>query len=114
MTDRIKFLVTGLILGMALVSGAGLLAQVDEFPGNRSVVVDGPANDATAVTEDDDTPFADMSRGLFIGTGGDVTVTTREGSVVEFVNVPDAYVLPVRASHLMEASTASDVVNLHD
>lgn len=53
----------------------------------------------------------EVTRALWIGTGGDVTLTTKGGNTVTFANVPDGTLLPVRATHVT-AATASDILAL--
>ena len=50
---------------------------------------------------------------LFIGTGGDVTVTTAKGETgVVFKNLPNAYILPVLVTSVTAAS-ATDILRIN-
>ena len=69
-----------------------------------------PAISAEEVTPNDAADLTDMSRAIYVGTGGDLTVVMEEGQTVTFANVPDGTLLPLRVSRVMEASTATDIV----
>lgn len=69
----------------------------------------GPARGGEAVVVA--TPFSRVSRALYVGVGGDVTVEFSDGSTVEFVGVPAGTVLPVAAVEVT-AATATDMVAL--
>ena len=50
---------------------------------------------------------------LFIGTGGNVTVTTSDGQAgVVFKNLPDGSILPVLVT-AVTAATAADIVRIY-
>lgn len=72
--------------------------------------VNGPASNAEAVTPGAGA-LSNTTRALFVGTGGDVTVTMAGGGSVQFTNVPDGTTLPIRVTHVT-AATASDIVAL--
>ena len=65
------------------------------------------AFDVTVGTALDPTP-----RALFVGTGGSVTVELLNGGTVEFKNLPDATILPVRAAKVKAVSDAADIIGL--
>jgi hypothetical protein len=63
------------------------------------------------VTPDDDTPLAVAPcNGLYIGTGGDVVVTSENGNTVTFAAVPTGTVLPVRANLVQSTGTTADSI----
>lgn len=68
------------------------------------------AGDAFAVTPSDTTIVNAVA--LYVGTGGDVTIGTRNGKTVTFANVPDGSILPVFAVKVMAATTATGIVGL--
>lgn len=49
---------------------------------------------------------------LYIGTGGDVSVTLVEGGSVTFKNVLAGTILPVHVTKVAAATTASDIIGL--
>lgn len=63
-----------------------------------------------AVTPSDSTIYS--FRALWIGTGGDVTITAIDGSVAEYKNVPDGYRLDVAGTKVMAATTAEDITTI--
>jgi len=81
----------------------------DPFRNQNSGIAD-PASDAFAITKSDSTVIA--ARALYVGTAGDVVVTTRGGTDVTFKNVPAGSILPVRATKVKVATTAADIVGL--
>lgn len=66
------------------------------------------AADAAAVTTSDSTVLTAV-RALFVGTGGNLTLTFPSGDVV-FKNVASGQLLPVRPSKVKAATTATDIV----
>lgn len=63
---------------------------------------------AADVTKSDTTIFPAGT--LYIGTTGNVSVRTADGDDVVFVNVPDAFILPVLVDMVYDATTASDII----
>lgn len=74
-----------------------------------------PALDYVAVTTSDSTDFSGfVTRGIYVGVGGDVVAVTVANSAVTFKNVPSGTVLPVRARRVNATSTtATDLVALY-
>ena len=70
--------------------------------------------DYEAITASDSTDLtAKEFRGLYVGAGGDVVLTTREGNDVTFKSVPAGTILPVSFSKVKATGTsASSVVGL--
>ncbi|MCK1407661.1 hypothetical protein [Bradyrhizobium sp. 76] len=66
------------------------------------------AADAVAVTPSDSTVLSAV-RALFVGTGGNLTLTFPSGDVV-LKNVANGQLLPVRPSKVKVATTAADIV----
>jgi len=78
----------------------------------------GPAYDAFAVTPG--TPFANglngnvIVRSLYIGTAGNVILTTERGNIATFPNVTTSFVLPIRCRGVISTgTTASGIVALY-
>jgi len=75
--------------------------------------IESPAEHAAAVAKSDSTTFADITRAVWVGTGGDLAVLTKGGETVTFANVPDGSLLPIRVSKVLETGTdAADIVRL--
>lgn len=71
------------------------------------------ANQAAAVTPSDSSDLNDGNVGLYVGSAGDVRVTTTHGSDVVFQSVPAGAVLPVCVRRLWATgTTASRIIEL--
>lgn len=84
--------------------------MADDAFRNTDGDLDDPASDAFAITKSDSTVF--YARALYVGTTGDVVVTTRAGNDVTFKAVPAGTILPVRCTKVKAATTAADIVGL--
>lgn len=70
-----------------------------------------PGRDAVAVTPSDTVAIpGGPARALYVGVAGDVSILTPRGNTVTFVGVPAGAVLPVNATRVNEATTATDIV----
>lgn len=86
------------------------MAIPDRFGGTNSTDC---ADDAAAVTPHDSTNFSSMTRALYVGVTGNVTVVMKSGAVVLFSAVPVGTILPVRCSRVnATGTTASGIVAL--
>lgn len=75
--------------------------------------LDNPASSAAAIVPHATNPLTNVTRGIYVGTGGTVVCRLLDDAVdVTFVNVPAGSVLPVRASHVRDTSTASNLIAL--
>jgi len=74
-----------------------------------------PATRALAVIPHDADPLADTPKGLFVGTGGNITMRGLNGGSDEiWKNVPSGTVLPFRAQYIRATgTTASDILALY-
>lgn len=69
--------------------------------------------DGYAVTKSDTTVYANKFSGLYVGTGGDVTVRTIRGTTLLFADVPSgSYVLMAGDMVMSTGTGASDIVAL--
>ena len=72
---------------------------------------DSPADSADEVTPSNSTDLTYITRGVYVGTGGDLTVTMKGGQDVVFANIPDGTILPIRVSRIKATgTTATDIV----
>lgn len=70
-----------------------------------------PGSNAEAVTPSDSTII--YSRGIWVGTGGNLAVTMYGGTTVTFANVPAGTLLPIKVSKVMlTGTTASDIARI--
>jgi len=73
--------------------------------------LDGPANDVADVTPDDDNDLPIMARALWVGGGGDLTITAKGGGTVTFDDVPAGVILPIRARRVhATGTTATNII----
>lgn len=90
---------------------ASVPVTVSAIPGNSSL----PCENAFAVTLHDTNEIAFITRGLYVGVGGNVKVTmagTGEGIV--FTGVPSGTLLPIRVKIVWSAgTTASSIVGIY-
>jgi hypothetical protein len=85
------------------------MAAVDRFPGAEDLL--SPADNAIAVTPSDSQAFEFVSKRLWIGGAGNVTLITLGGQTVEYAAVPAGTYLKVRASQVKATgTTATNIV----
>ena len=72
-----------------------------------------PAFDAVEIAASDGADLASVTRGIYVGVGGDLKATLAGGTTVTFVNLADGCLLPVQASKVFATgTTASALVGL--
>ncbi|HEY0623533.1 spike base protein, RCAP_Rcc01079 family [Sphingomonas sp.] len=86
----------------------------DDFQ-NRADQVSAPATRCAAVTPHDGDALSMIPKGLYVGTGGDVSIEPAGGGgPVTLANVPGGSILPVRARIVRATgTTAADIVALY-
>lgn len=86
--------------------------MADNFASVQASIT-GPISNGAAVTPNDSTDLATSSRAIWIGTGGDVSLITVDGTTLLLKNVPAGTMLPIRAARIRSTSTtATDIVAL--
>ncbi len=75
-----------------------------------NITTTGFATEAVTVTKSDSTLLNSVA--LYVGTGGDLTVTMAGGTDVVFKNVPDGAFLPIAVTKVKAATTAADILAL--
>jgi hypothetical protein len=86
------------------------MAALDQFgyrTGGSAVV---PANRAEAVTPSDSTDLTFVSRGLWIGGTGAVSVVMVGGDTVTFSGINAGTLLPVRVSRVRSTGTTATLI----
>lgn len=69
-----------------------------------------PAVDMFSVTPDDDNDLSSPARGLYVGTSGDVRLTTPRGTTVTLPSLAAGVVHPIAAKRIHSTgTTASDI-----
>jgi hypothetical protein len=72
-----------------------------------------PASTFEAVTPSDTVDLAAVTRGLWVGTAGDVVAISKAGNTATFKNIANGTLLPIRVSRVKATSTtATDIVGL--
>ena len=82
------------------------MPATDDFVGH-AVGLSSPATHAAAVTPSDTVDLTDVSRYLWVGAAGDVTVITLGGETALFKAVPAGTLIPIRATRVKATGTAS-------
>jgi hypothetical protein len=86
------------------------LPILDKFGGGWLRNINMPAEDGFAITPADDTDLPQVTRGIYVGTGGDLVVVTKLGTTLTHKNVPSGSFLPIRATQVSAATTAADLI----
>ena len=87
---------------------------IDQYAGSGKDLLSS-ASGAEAITKSDTVGFTYASKRIWVGTGGTVAVVMLNGSVVNYLNVPDGNYLYVRATRVNSTNTtASDMIAEHD
>ena len=88
------------------------MSATDKF-GAYATTLDAPARSAFAIVPHATDELAEVTRALYVGTGGDIALVDAAGNAVTFKAVPQGSVLPVRARAVRVAgTTAADLVGL--
>ena len=77
---------------------------------NRVPSLSGPAHDIVPVVPSDSTDLSDVAIGLYVETGGAVTVTTVRGES-RTVQVADFSILPVGATRVLATGTTASGIH---
>lgn len=84
----------------------------DNFSG-RNAGLESPATRGFAITPEDGVDLQETTRGLYVGTGGDLALVLASGDAVTLANVGAGTILPVRALGVKATgTTAAQIVGL--
>lgn len=87
------------------------MSHFPSLPNGVRKLPGGSAVHAFAVTPHDTNALAYPTTGLYIGTGGNVTVTMKSGVDVTFASVPTGMLLPIEVSHVKATlTTATSII----
>lgn len=90
------------------------MAAIDRA--NPSNNITDPSSRYAAVTPSDTDGSGDLveiSRAIYVGTGGNLIAITMTGAEVTFTSVPDGTLLPIRAKRIKATgTTATNIVSL--
>lgn len=83
--------------------------MTDRFKG-RAAGFDSPASHAFTITPNDGSDLSEVTRALYVGTGGTIAVVMHSGAPVSFTSVPDGAVLPVRVARVKATGTTAAAI----
>ncbi len=83
------------------------MAAVDTFPSQTDPSVLIPAVHAFSITPADGSDLANVTRGLYVGVSGDVSVVTLGGETVTFVGLAGGVIHPIRATRVRSTGTTA-------
>jgi hypothetical protein len=86
--------------------------MADRFQ-NSAPSLSGPASYGFPVTPSDSTVLSETTRGLYVGTTGDISALMVSGASITLSSVPAGSLLPLRLTKIMATgTTASGIVGL--
>ena len=86
--------------------------MTDRFQ-TSSPSLSGPASHAFAVSPSDSSLLSETTRGLYVGTSGDIACLTLSGASITFSAVQAGTLLPMRLTKVMATgTTASNIIAL--
>ena len=86
--------------------------MTDRFS-SHSASLSSPASGGFPITPDDTADLPEATRGLYVGSGGDLSVVMLSGESLSFVAVPDGVLLPLRIQRVRATgTTAGDMIGL--
>jgi hypothetical protein len=72
----------------------------------------GPSEDFYAITPNDSTDLAVAIRSIYVGGAGNVVLRNAAGTSITFTGVVAGQILPIAATRVMTASTATLMIGL--
>ena len=85
----------------------------DDFS-DQPLVMTYPARNLEVVTKSDTTKLFRVSRALWIGTAGNISVLTAGGQTITISNIQNGTLLPIQVQRVNSTSTtASDMVSFY-
>lgn len=77
---------------------------------NRASSLQGPARDLLPVVPDDNTDLSEVAVGLYVETGGFLSIVTVAGQI-RTVSLPDYSMLPVGVQRIMATGTTASGIH---
>ena len=74
---------------------------------NHAVSLTSPVTDAEAVTPNDTSDLAHVTRALYVGVGGELSVQMLSGDLITLSNVQPGVVYPIRVRRIMATGTTA-------
>jgi hypothetical protein len=69
-----------------------------------------PADDGFAIVPNDTTELPEVTRAIYVGTGGNIAVRMASGATLTFANVAGGSLLPARVTRVLAAGTTADQI----
>ena len=87
------------------------MAAQDDFPLTAATSLTyGPARGGEVVTKHDSNDLVKVSRGIYVGGGGDVAAVMADGTVLTFSAVPAGTLLPIRCKRINSTNTTATLM----
>ena len=81
---------------------------------NHSTGLTSPARNCAAITPNDSTDLAVVTRGIYVGVSGDVALITEGGQTVTLKNAAQGSTIPVRAARVLSTgTTATNLISFY-
>ena len=86
---------------------------MDQFS-DHATSLESPAAGAVAITPSDSVDLTHVTRAIYVGGGGDLAVTMKDGGNTIFKNMIGGTVIAIRASRVLVAgTTATNIVGMY-
>ncbi|MGR3662351.1 MAG: spike base protein, RCAP_Rcc01079 family [Paracoccaceae bacterium] len=83
--------------------------QFKDFP----TTLTSPATNAIAITPNDTVPMQNVSRAIYVGQTGDLSVEMQSGQIVTYENVQSGSILAIRTLKVRQTgSTATGLISM--
>lgn len=86
------------------------MSAVDHFPAPSSVGVLNPLSHGAAVTPSDTEELAHVSRALWVGGSGDISMVTKDGDAITLVGVPSGVLIPWMVRKINATGTTATAI----
>jgi hypothetical protein len=83
--------------------------MIDRFE-NNSAGLDAPAAHGFAITPHDANELAEVTRALFVGTAGNLSLILASGAAVTLLNIAGGSILPLRVRQVKATSTTAGAI----
>lgn len=93
------------------MSASDTFARIPADPSaKRTFGLSGPATTARTVSPNDATDLPEVSRALYIGTAGNLSVIMADGMTANFTSIPAGTILPIRVSRVRNTGTTAGAI----
>ena len=86
--------------------------MTDRYSDHASNLVS-PAAGGYAIVPHDSHAVPEVTRAVYVGSGGNLVVELAWGATLTFANLPSGALLPIRVNRVLTATTASSLVGLY-